>query len=180
MIDIYIDGNVWNFVHDLKIDLIHEFPRNEFNLLQTKEAEIEVLAIPESSLQRKELKKFIINEIDRCNVQTVPLFGFDCEGTPDHLRRYGGFDNSIWVTPEIKQFKEIEKPNYETTKGSGLFSNEADISLAARSTSLLVLSLDPKKGPLKRASLKNSNIVFLNEFKNSGKSLRNYVLCKDS
>lgn len=177
MLEIYIDGNIWNFLYDNNIDLLHEFPCIEFRLLQTKEAEIEILAIP---ADKEELKLFALGEIKRCSIKTISLFGFDSEDTPENLRRYSGFEDAIWASPEINEFRDIEKPNRNITKGSGLFHQEGDISVASRSFKSVVLTLNSKNGPLTRVLQKNGKVIFLNEFEQSETSLRDYVFRNDS
>ena len=175
-LDIYIDGNIWNLLYDHNIDLLKEFPRTEFRLLQTKEAEIENIAIPED---KEELKLFIFEEIERCSIETIALFGFDNQGTPESLRRYNGFNDSIWASPEMNEFRESETQNMEIVRASGLFHQEGDISVAARSLSSLVLTLNSRKGPLTRVQHMNGQVIFLKNFKPTEISLRDYVFSND-
>ena len=123
MQDIYLDANVWNLVFDNKIDLIYEFPKSKFRLLQTREAEFENNAIPED---KSDLKEFIQKEIERCKVQTIRIFGFEDSSTPDNERRFGGFEkSSVWITSKEKGFRDEQKEKIGKLKKSKLYNNEA-------------------------------------------------------
>lgn len=58
---------------------------------------------------------------------------------------------------------------------SRLYPNEADVALASRSFESVVLTLDAKKGPLNTAYQQGGQVVFLDQFLNSGLCLRAFV-----
>ena len=65
---VFIDGNVWNFVFDRKLDLAIELPADEFSICHTREAEFE---IPVGKL---ELDVFNTSTLARCNIQTARIW----------------------------------------------------------------------------------------------------------
>lgn len=172
--DLYIDSNVWNFLFDNKIDLRKEFPLDKFELFIVGEQELENTAIPDSKLP---LRKFIIKSIGKWGVKTHRFFGFYDERHPKHEQRMGGFGVGHWSTPEQSKFMEKQRDYLgESKKRSGLYSNEADIALAARSSNAVVLTLDEKKGPLRDAKNLGWGVVYLSTYDKRLEGLFEYCM----
>jgi hypothetical protein len=173
-VSIYLDNNVWNFLFDRKLDLAVELPYPDFCLCLTREAEFEIPPIPPD---KAGLKAFIETTIARCNINTDVLFGFHDDSLPIDEQRVGGFDVGRWASRDELTFiqqqrKPLEpRPNPKTK----LYKNEADISLAARAFHSVVLSLDAKSGPINDAYRRGGKVVFLTNFDESGKSLRDFI-----
>ncbi len=168
--NIFLDSDVWDFLFDRKIDLAAEFPRDQFRLFVTREAEFEIPCIPEPK------KTFVEAAIAKCEIETDTIFGFfDDSHSPDE-QRVGGFNQGRWVSQEEVNFRASETAS-ASIRPTKLYKNEADVSLAGRSflPHSAVLTLN-RKGPLKRAHEQGGKAVFLNDFDDSGLSLRDYVL----
>lgn len=172
-IDVFLDSNVWNLLYVLKIDLAVELPRNEFRLFITREAELEIPPIP---TDKAELKAFIEKTIRDSSIETHSFFGFYDGNHPPEEQRVGGFGVGHWASPEELRFIAQQKKRLGEQKKSTtrLYKNEADVSLAARSFTAVVLTLD-KRGPLKDAVEQGGKVVFLTDFESSGMSLGNFI-----
>jgi hypothetical protein len=95
---IYIDSNVWDFLHYRNFDLSIELPREEFSLCLTRETEFEI------SLMPPDKKAYVDKAIQTRNVETRPYFGF---GNPDlspDKQRVAGFDQGHFITYEEAGF----------------------------------------------------------------------------
>lgn len=173
-IDVYIDGNVWNFLFERQIDLAAELPRDEFRIVMTREAEFEVPPIPP---EKAGLKAFIEASITRCGIRTDVLFGFYDESLPPDEQRVGGFGVGRWASREEVAFMHQHRTPSRAAKKrkTGLYDQEADISLAARAIHSVVLSLDAKAGPINDAHKRGGKVVFLTDFDGSGMSLREFI-----
>ncbi len=170
---VYLDSNVWDLLFTRKIDLAQALPEPEFRILITREAEFEIPPIPE---EKAELKAFIASTIDWCGIETDRLFGFADPTWPTNKQRVGGFDEGRWAQPEELAF--IERWRARMTgkfRKTGLYKHEADVSLAARSFTGVVLTLDMKTGPLKQAFNEGGNVVFLADLERSGLSFSDFV-----
>jgi len=176
---VYIDSNIFNFIHDHSIDLSSEFPPDEFSLRIVGEQDLEKRAIPEGKLW---LKQFIEKSIDDWGIKTDRLFGFyDPRHSPEDQRAGGYGDGSgnggrYASLEEVEFIQEQRKEGELQKRKSGLYPDETDISLGARAVSgATVITLDAKKGPLKAAKDRGAPVVFLTDFLASGKSLREFV-----
>jgi hypothetical protein len=166
--DIFFDNNVWDFLQARKIDLATEFPRDRYRLWITREAEFEIAAVPDA------VRPYVEDAIKRCGVRTDRIFGFGNPSLPIDEQRVGGFGQGRWISPEEMDFIQGERQSTRLRR-TKLFKNEADIALAARSMHTVVLTLDKKRGPLKRAANKGGKILFLKGFDASGLSLSAFV-----
>jgi len=173
-ISVYIDNNVWDFLFERKLDLAVEFPRDEFCLCLTREAEFEIPPIPP---EKAELKAFIEATIAKCGIQTDTLFGFNDASLPPDEQRVGGLGVGRWANPEEIAFIAQQKTALRDSKKrpTKLYPGEADISLAARAFHSVILSLDAKAGPINDAYKQGGKVVFLTDFDNSGMSLSNFI-----
>jgi hypothetical protein len=168
MIYVFIDGNVWNWLFDRKLNLATELPKDEFRIVHTREAEFE---IPEN---KPELNAFIAEAMGECEIKTDVYFGFAIEGLPSGEQRFGGFGVGRWATPEEIKFmgEQRRSPASRPTK---LAKHEADISLAARALHSVVLTLDQRSAALKKAKAQGGKVVYLNDFDASGLSLSDFI-----
>lgn len=173
-IDIYIDHNVWDFLFDRQLDLATELPAEEFALHLTREAEFEILPTPDNK------RLYILDNIEKCNIDTRPYFGFFDDRHSLADQRVGGLDIGYLASREEIEFIQSQQSRLGTNKKekTRLFKNEADISLAARSLHAVVLTLDRKTGPLLDAYHQGGKVVFLNDFDSSGLSLKRFILTK--
>ncbi|MCW8827611.1 MAG: hypothetical protein OQK94_00995 [Gammaproteobacteria bacterium] len=151
-ISLFIDNNVWDLFLARGIDLLSELPPNEFAIRITREAEFEIPLMP------LEKRQYVEEAIKVRNVKTDMYFGFYDESLPPDQQRVGGFgdkDNpgvgGRFASEEEQAILRRERMSIGTTKRpTGLFKNEADVSLAARSAVSVVLTCDGKRS-LKRA-----------------------------
>lgn len=178
---IYIDSNIFNFIFDHGINLRDEFPADLYELRIVGEQNLENRAIPQG---KQDLKDFIYNAIKSYPIKVDRLFGFYDERHTSEDQRVGGFGSSNESASnagryaDIKEYEFItsERSNEDEKKRSGLYPNETDISLGARSVAGgIVISMDAKKGPLPRAKAQGGRVVFLNNFDPEKEKLRSYV-----
>lgn len=174
---LYIDSNIWNFLFENQIDLRSEFPTSGFSLFLAGEQELENLAIPDNSDLQKQLKDFIYASIEKWDIKTDWYFGFYDYQHPEHEQRVRGFDEGRWASSEELSFiEEMKSKMGDKKKKTGLFKNEADIALAARSCNSIVLTLDAKRGPLKSAKERGWSVVHLSGYREFSGRLYEYVV----
>lgn len=165
--NLFIDNNAWDVFFDEQIDLLQELPQNEFCLFMTKEAEFEIPQMPE------EKRRYVENILQQEAIKTDGLFGFEDPNLPSDEQRVVGFDCGRFCPTEESEFISSESIG-GTKRPTGLYKNEADISLAARSLHSVVLTCDGKKA-LKRAKNNHGGtIIDLKKFK-SGTSLAHFI-----
>jgi len=151
-IALFIDNNVWDLFLTRGTDLLSELPPNEFTIQITREAEFEIPLMP------LDARQYVEDAIRVRNVKTDRYFGFYDESLPPDQQRVGGFGdkNNPDIGGRFASEEELavlrqERPSIGTAKRpTGLFKNEADVSLAARSAVSVVLTCDGKRS-LKRA-----------------------------
>jgi hypothetical protein len=170
-ISVYIDNNVWDFLFERRLDLCIELPREQFWPAITREAEFEIPGMPEN------LKAFVLNTIARREVPTDILFGFYDETLAADQQRFGGFDQGRWENDdELAYSIQQEKTSIQSKRPTGLFKDEADRSIALRSSHSVVLTHDTKKnGPIKKALSDGHKVISLNEFDASGLTLAEFI-----
>lgn len=175
---VYIDSNIFNFIYENEIDLSKEFPADQFELRIVGEQDLEKRAIPEG---KQWLKDFIEKSIASWGIKTDRLFGFHDPRHSDEDQRVGGFGDLMggggrYASLEEVEFIDEQRKDGELKKKSGLYPDETDISLGARAVGgSTVVTLDAKKGPLRTAKDRGAHVVFLTDFLESGKSLRDFV-----
>ncbi|MQT83993.1 hypothetical protein SAMN04490192_3398 [Pseudomonas lundensis] len=177
MIGIYIDNNVWDFLFERGMDLAHELPAPEFCLAITREAEFEIPPIPE---EKADLKAFIQRTV-KAVVKTDYLFGFGNPAHPPNEQRVGGFDLGRFADESLLDFIRQQKTplSDRLNEKTRLRKNEADLSIAARSFTSVVITLDAKtKGPINAAYKAGGKIVYLTDFDKSGMSLREFIVAE--
>lgn len=175
-ISVLIDNNVWDLLFKHKIDIGQELPRPYFGLSITGEANFEIEPL---SSKKPELYDFIMKSIDSSQIEEDCFFGFYDETLPPEKQRNGGFGSGRFISQEESDYLAAlnEKINRKSVrKSTGLFKNEADVSIAARSVNSIVLTLDVQHGPLKKAMDMGGKVISLKQFDPSGESLKEYIM----
>ena len=170
---LFLDHNVWHFLFARRFDLAAELPRERFDLHVTKEAGFETRALVGRS-DMAELLAYIEAQRAAAGVLTDSYFGFADSALAVEDQRVGGFDEGRWISPEESTFLAKLQPVVGRLRSSGLYKNEADLSLAARAMVATVLTFD-KRGPLRTAYQEGGDVVFLHDFDASGLSLADFV-----
>lgn len=176
-ISVYIDNNIWDFLFERKLNLAVELPRDEFCICITREAEFEIPPIP---LEKAELKSFIDDTIAKCGIRTDWIFGFNDDSLSQSEQRFAGFDQGRWASQDeidfmVQQRTPLTVRTTKKNRKTGLYKDEADIALAARSFHSIVLSLDAKRGPINDAYTQGGKVVFLTDFDQSCVSLSDFI-----
>jgi hypothetical protein len=184
IIAVYIDSCAWNYLQEKAIDLVAELPPDRYALYITREVKIEIDAIPDDE-KRQALKAYIRLSIANSSIRTTCMFGFQTlepDGTPSKVQVYGGFghgsfqsdlDRKYYASDEVKAQLE-----HKAKRKSGLSANQADASLAVRSSQAFVLTNEnpQKTGPLKLASENGGKVVYLrSQVEPSGLTLGQYI-----
>lgn len=177
---VFIDSCAWNFLFDNKINLSDEFLGFDIDLAMTKE--VYSFEVPNIPAKYKDLKEYINTQITMSNIREDSFFGFSSYNDPqDYKSRVGGFGKGRFCSiEESEQIKKYEILNAKL-RPTGLLNNEADASLAVRSTtgSFVITAESPdNNGPLKKARLNGGWIIYLNEFDKNKLSFRNFMLDK--
>ena len=157
---IYIDNNVWDILCKFNVDLNAEFSNDEFELMITREAEFEITGMPDA------IREYTQKTIQARRVKTDSYFGFYDSSLSDDEQRNGGFGDLL--NPDVGgryadsfELEYMQSESYiisSKKRPTGLFKNEADVSLGARSLIGIVLTCDGKKS-LKRAREKWNGVV---------------------
>ena len=171
MESLYIDSNVWNLLYDWEINLRKEFPKDKYELMIVGEQQLENKAIVHNDGLASYVEKYMVI----WDVKVDRYFGFFDERHNEDDQRVGGFSNGRYIQDDESDFIEKYSGSLKNKKKrSGLYRNEADLSLAARSVHSIVLTFDTKKGPLKWAKDQGHKIIDLNGFDRSS-SLSSFV-----
>ena len=165
---VFLDGNVWNFLFERRLDLAVELPRPEFGICHTREAEFEI------PTGKPDLNAYIEATIERCEIVTDSFFGFFNPDIPGNEQRYGGFDVGRFARHEEIAFISAQRKSL-AQRPTKLQKHEADISLAARSFHSVVLTLDKRSSALRDARSQGGKVVYLNGFDDSGISLAEFI-----
>ena len=183
MTDIYLDNNIFDFLYETNIDIVHEFPKELFRLCITKEIKFETEPIQDIAKQQ-----FIQKLIEK-DIKIVSFFIFSDPRHPFDKQRGGCWDDdsAVWDddAEENEQYRaELNKKFLVEIKNTkhDLYKEEADIDLAVRSIKNIVLTFDKKehkkKGPLNDAYEKGYKVVFLTGFDTSKDTLNLFVKLK--
>lgn len=175
-ISVFIDNNVWDLLFEHGIDIGQVLPRPYFGLSITREATFEI----EPLISKKpELYDFIMKSIDSSQIEEDCFFGFYDESIPPEKQRNGGFGCGRFISKEESDYLVSLNKNINfnsVRQSTGLFKNEADVSVAVRSVHSVVLTLDTKPGPLKKAMDSGMKVISLEQFDPSGENLKDYIM----
>ena len=171
---LFIDNNVWDLLFERQLDLETELPRERFSLHVTKEASFEIRALAHRP-DKAGLLAFIIAQCSAANVLTDCFFGFADPNLAAEDQRVGGFDEGRWISAEESAFLDKLVPVIGRLRRTGLYKDEADLSLAARAMVATVLTFDAR-GPLRSAYQDGGDVIFLRAFDTSGLSLADFIM----
>lgn len=168
-ISLFVDSNAWDAFFDRGIDLHLELPSDQFSIQITKEAEFEIAQMPPDKRQ------YVEAALNDKTISTDTYFGFNDESLPPEQQRVAGFDCGRFASEEELAVLRAERSSVgPTMRPTGLYKNEADVSLAARSTVSVVLTCDGK-GALKRAkTMYGGTVVDLKKW-NAGEPLATFI-----
>ena len=173
---LFLDNMVWNFLLDRGLDLATELPRERFSLHVTREGEIEMQALG-GRPDKAELHAYIEAQRVAAGVVADVYFGLGDSRLPAEKQRVGGFGEGRFISAEEYAIMARLPEVIGTLRGSGLYKNEADLSLAARSLIATVVTRE-KGGPLGTAYRDGGDVVFLHDFDASGQSLADYITAR--
>lgn len=160
---IFIDNCAWDILYSHKINLSKEFPFELFDLAMTKEIfSFEIKTIPNQSMQHYVQEQIILSQI-----REDSFFGFSDYESSTYQSRVSGFNEGRWMSYEEAAIYEKFKQPQNNQRPTGLYKNEADASLAARSlTGNIVLTAERlnKKGPIKRAIELGGKFINITEY----------------
>jgi hypothetical protein len=185
---VFLDNNIFDLLYDMLRageDLDVHLPADEFALFITGEVWIEVLNIPLTTDEQREKKPFFLRLIKERPIKVYRVFGFADPARGDQ-ERWGGFDSpSPWFETawfETEAFSDVESAAQGKLRGSGLYQDEADAYLAARSRYEIVLTMEkmpPERkkspGPLQFAYQNGRLIVSLASFDWTKQTLKDFI-----
>jgi hypothetical protein len=179
LILIFIDTCAWDLLFAWQVDLLTEFPPDQFKIMMTKEVySFELLGIP---ARKTQLTDYIRQQIEKCRITEDAIFGFThYKSDPRFEPRVSGFGLGRLITyQEGAHMQQFFGHQGGSTRPTGLKKNEADASLAVRAMggSIVLTAEDSStSGPLKDASKLYGKVVYLKDFPSSVLSLRDFVL----
>jgi len=168
-LSLFIDNNAWDVFFERGIDLHLELPSEEFAIQITREAEFE---IPHMPVKKRE---YVEAAFKAKRIPTDSYFGFYDESLSQEQQRFAGFDCGRFASEEeLKILREEKSSIGPTMRPTGLYKNEADVSLAARSAVSVVLTCDGKKALKRAKTIYGGTIIDLKKW-NSGESLATFI-----
>lgn len=173
-VKVFLDSCVWDFLFERNLILENELPSVQFELYITRQAEFEIASIPDN---KPLLRGYVERCIEACPVKTRAYFGFYNDDYSEEHQRAGGFGFGELINySEFSFLKELQqKWGRENLRPTLLYKNEADIALAVRSLSDVVLTVDKKKGPLADAAKMGGRILYLNNFDAQSETLSQVI-----
>ncbi|WP_434580467.1 hypothetical protein J3P95_16495 [Pseudomonas sp. Z5-35] len=151
-VSVFVDNNAWDYLFARSVDLAIDVSADDFKFAITREAEFEIRTLPE------DLKAYVSKWIEGGIVGTDTYFGFAEMGSAGESR-VGGFGSGRFIDLAESEILTAERGVIkETTRPTGLYKNEADVSLAARSVHSAILTSDVKK-VLGRVAKKYGGVV---------------------
>lgn len=166
---LFIDNNAWDVFFERGIDLHRELPSEEFSIKITREAEFELAHMP---IKKRE---YVEAAFKAKQIPTDSYFGFYDESLPQEQQRFAGFGFGRFPSEEeLKILREENSSIGPAIRPTGLYKNEADVSLAARSVVSAILTCDGKKA-LKRAKIIHGGAIVDLKKWNPGESLAAFI-----
>lgn len=181
-ISVTIDSNAWDYLFTAKIHLVDELPPDHFSLFITREVEIEIEGIPDigkDNSDKRALKAYIRHSIQSHHITTTAVFGFAEANTPGEPARVAGFDQGTWESPVERNWRNRDETkkflSSKTQRPTRLAKNEADVSVAVAALSSIVITADKKCGPISDVAANGGKVVYIDELRASGLSLREFI-----
>ncbi|MDD2720681.1 MAG: hypothetical protein PHH47_05160 [Gallionella sp.] len=168
-ISLFVDSNAWDAFFDRGVDLRLELPSDQFSIQITREAEFEILHMPSDK------RKYVETALNDRMISTDTYFGLYDESLPPEQQRVAGLDCGRFASEEELAILRTERSSVgPTMRPTGLYKNEADVSLAARSTVSVVLTCDGKKALKRAKTIHGGTIVDLKKW-NAGELLATFI-----
>ncbi|MGL4725645.1 MAG: hypothetical protein ACRCWW_14260 [Scandinavium sp.] len=150
MIDIIVDSNAWNFLHESGISLSSEH-LSDYRFQITREISREM-----QELQGKEGKEALYNFfVSETQSLEEPLcyFGFYDDSVPADEQRFGGFGVGGFASVHQDEFFHKAARQIKSSKRGIYYGNEADMLIGSRGFgNTYILTEDTNKsGPMKEA-----------------------------
>jgi hypothetical protein len=165
---VFIDGNVWNFVFDRKLDLAIELPADEFSICHTREAEFE---IPVGKL---ELDVFNTSTLARCNIQTGSYLG--SRTTASRRTNNGSAALTSAASPAMRRSRSSRLRRHRRSCGRPSCRNTKPIFHCGGA---IVPHRRAEPGPQKHGASKRydqrGKVVYLDDFDASSPSLAEFI-----
>ena len=138
-VSVFIDNNAWDYLFARNVNLAVDVSAEDFTFAITREAEFEIRTLPD------ELKAYVSKWIEGGTVVTDTYFGF-AEANSGGESRVGGFNCGRFIDLAEAEILSAERGVIKNSlRPTGLYKNEADVSLAARSVHSVILTSDSKK-----------------------------------
>lgn len=173
-----LDNNAWHFFFKENIDLAKELPSERFAITMPREVDIEWQAAPDAGDNGRR-KRYIEAALASGTVEVRWLFGFSEMNPSGGPLRVAGFGQGVWLEEEEADFVRRFQVHFARAamRPTGLKKNEADAWVGSRSFSSIVLTCESpdKRGPLKVAKRLGGKVLYLQNMRKSGLSLREYV-----
>lgn len=167
-ISLFIDSNAWDLFFERSIDLHLELPDDKFSLNITQEVAYEISHMPPDK------RRYVEDALNKKLVSIDKFFGFYDDSLPPEKQRVAGFDSGRFVSEKEYAVLHGERGSVGSSiRPTGLYKNEADVSLVARSTVSVVLTCD--NGVLNRANNKYGGTAIDLKKWNSGESLAIFI-----
>lgn len=172
-IAVMFDNNMWDWLccHRATFHLASELSREQFALYIPREVEIEHLAIP---MRKGELRRFIGETIEACNIETTAYFGF--ASPPGSVQRHGGFGFGTFIPDKpVRRLEEL-RHHIRGLRPSGLAANESDVVLANHAFACVVVTRDSKDGPLRDAKNLGGKVLYVEDRHSTSGNLRSEIV----
>lgn len=171
-ISLFVDSNAWDAFFDRSIDLQLELPSDQFSIQITREAEFELFHMP------PEKRQYVEAALNNKTISIDAYFGFYDESHPPGQQRVAGFGFGRFASEEELTVLRAEIASVgPAMRPTGLYKNEADVSLAARSTVSVVLTCDGKRALKRAKTMYGGTVVDLKKW-NIGEPLAAFILAE--
>jgi len=160
---VFLDNNFWDYLADNEVDILHYFPKGNYELLITTHGKYEIFQMVRED--KKYVKDFALKAFEFA-VREDPIFGFYSDLFPKEYQRSSGYGIGRFCDKSeslVRRELFSKYGSFQKRKESQiLFKEEADIELAARSKNSPVVTFDANKsGPLRYALDQGWQIISL-------------------